>query len=157
MSHPTLPAYLGTWDELLQALLHNPFLGSGKGGPQPKLELDELRKSAPTGIHVHSPAVALLLSGIGAKLTALRLKDATLRSEMVSAAEQALADWEDDFCGTPPHPYPWVFVTAVELVTFANSLPQGPLQAEVIRVAGQLIQKSFGAETVKQVAAAAGR
>ena len=28
MSHPTPPIYLGTWADLINALLHNPFLGS---------------------------------------------------------------------------------------------------------------------------------
>ncbi len=48
MSNPTLPPYLGTWDELLQALLHNPFLGSGGGGIPPRTHLEELRSIQPT-------------------------------------------------------------------------------------------------------------
>ncbi|SRR5712692_1281647 len=155
MSNPTLPPYLGTWDELLQALLHNPFLGSGSGGIPPRTHLEELRSIQPTSVNPHSPAASLIFSAIGTKLTAGRISDAKLRNEMISAASQSLADYEDEFCGTPPRPHPWVFVLAIELTSFANTLPQGNLQTEILNVAGQLIQKSFGAGAQKQIGATA--
>lgn len=30
MSNPWLPTYLGSWEQLLDVLFHNPFLGGGK-------------------------------------------------------------------------------------------------------------------------------
>ncbi len=155
MSDPTLPPYLGTWNELLQALLQNPFLGSGSGGIPPRTHLEELRTAQPTSVNPHSPAASLILSAIGTKLTAGRISDAKLRNEMIFAANQSLADYEDEFCGTPPRPHPWVFVLAIELTSFANTLPQGNLQTEILSVAGPLIQKSFGVGAQKQIGATA--
>jgi hypothetical protein len=155
MTNPTLPPYFGTWDELLQALLHNPFLGSGSGGIPPRTHLEELQATQTNSVNPHSPAASLILSAIGIKQTAGRIAHGKLRNEMISAANQSLADYEDEYCGTPPRPHPWVFVLAIELTSFANTLPQGNLQTEILNVAGQLIQKSFGAGAQKQVGATA--
>lgn len=154
MSHPSLPPYLGSWDELVQTLLHNPYLGSGREGPT-NTEA-EIRKNGTQAI-TFSPAVSLFVSGIGIKEIASKISDTKLKNELNQAADQAIADWQDDYCGTPPHPNPRAFVLAAELVAFATSLQEGNLQTEVFRVASQVVQKSLVTQAATKRAAAATR
>ncbi len=155
MSNPSLPPYLGSWEELLRALLHNPFLGSGKTGPPELLEA-ETRRSGRELVD-QSAAVSLFVSGIGLKEVASKLSDAKLRNDISQAADQAIANFEDDYCGTQPHPHPRALLTAVELAAFASSLQEGNLRNEVFRVAGEIIQKCFGVPTATRQAAGATR
>lgn len=154
MSHPTPPPYLGSWEELVQALLHNPYLGSGREGPLGTEA--EVRRTGGQAVTL-SPAVSLFVSGIGMKEIASKVSDTKLKNEISQAADQAIADWEDDYCGTPPHPNPRAFVVAAELSAFAASLQEGSLQTEVLRIAGQIVQKTFATQTTttgKRAAAA---
>jgi hypothetical protein len=59
------------------------------------------------------------------------------------AAASTIADWEDEFCGTPPRPHR-VFGAAEELARVAATLPEGSeLAASLKQVAGSLVTKSL--------------
>ena len=137
MAHPTLPPYLGTWDELLQALLNNPFLGSGRG---PHLHaLSERLQPQP---QPWSPASALFVVAAGLKDIASRLPKG--QEGLGSAISQAAADWEDWYCGNGPRPLPHVTETAGELLAFAGTLEASALRTNIVREAGTLLEKSYG-------------
>jgi hypothetical protein len=141
MPKPTLPPYLGTWDELLQALLHNPFLGGG--GSRPLLRsYDEKMGPQP---QPWSPATALFVMAAALKDVAARLPEGQ-NSQFGNAITQAVDDWDDWYCGNGPRPGPHVIETAGELLAFANNLQAGSLRTGIVRQAGTLIEQSFGAQ-----------
>ena len=84
-------------------------------------------------------ARALFLSGIALKQVAANLPEG---DALASAADQAIADWEDDYCGTPPRPLP-TLALAVDLAAFASTLEVGDLQAAIQEEAGRIAQKAF--------------
>jgi hypothetical protein len=42
VSTPVLPPYLGSYEDLVNALLHNPFLGGGRGPGPRRLKADDV-------------------------------------------------------------------------------------------------------------------
>lgn len=89
-----------------------------------------------------SPAVTLFVYGAALKQVASKLPEGKTKDELLSAAQQTLMDWEDDFCGTPPRPRPTLDL-ASELVEYAEELGQGTLRNMIIEEAGQIAQKAF--------------
>jgi hypothetical protein len=83
---------------------------------------------------------SLLLSGIALKQVAANLLDG---QAITAAADQAIAQWEDDYCGTPPHPLPSLALAA-SLAAFAGSLQPGDLQTAIQEEASRLARKAFG-------------
>lgn len=145
MANPNLPPYLGSWDELVQALLHNPFLGSG-GGPHPHL-LQSLSERMRPRTEPSSPATALFVMAAALKDVASRLPDGQ-QSAIGNAIAQAADDWDEWYCGNGPRPNPHVVETVGELLAFAATLESGSLRAGIAAEAGALLQKSFGATGV---------
>jgi hypothetical protein len=142
MANPNLPPYLGSWDELVQALLHNPFLGSGRG-PHPHLLQTHLERMGPVP-DPWSPASSLFVVAAALKDVVSRLPEGQ-KSQLGTAISQAAADWEDWFCGNGPRPRPHVIETAGELLAFAGTLEAGALRTGIVREAGTLLEKSYGA------------
>jgi hypothetical protein len=142
MAHPNLPSYLGTWEELVQALLNNPFLGSGRG-PQPHL-LQSLTERKRPQADPWSPASALFVVAAGLKDIVSRLPEGQ-KSQLGTAILEAADDWEDWYCGNGPRPGPHVIETAGEILAFAGTLEAGALRSGIVREAGILLEKSFGA------------
>ncbi len=130
-------------------------LQTKESGPWP---WDEHTGSGPNAWQPRSPAVALFVSAAAIKEIASKLPEGQIRRDLVSAADQSLAEWEDDYCGThPPHPLA-AFALASELAVFANSLQEGTLRTSILQEAGQIAQKGFGGTvTPKAMAAAAGK
>jgi len=150
MSQPTLPPYLGSLEELIQALLHNPYLGSGRGG-RPHLHQAQVELNPQPLPPSPSPGTALFVSAIAMRDIASRMSDGA-NNPIANAVGQAVADWEDWYCGTPPQPHPHVLGTVVELLGFAASLAPGSLRNGLAQEAGTLLQKSFGTAAAKPVA-----
>jgi hypothetical protein len=160
MSIPGLPSYLGTWQNLINSLLHDPFLGSGRGHSFPYAVagpdlIDDywpppLRRAEPNP-SPWSPSVSLLMSAISFKEVASKLPDGQLRNDMGKRADQAISMFIDDYCGTPPRripwpwpgPPPWVYPILSELAMAASSFQEGSLRNEVLHVAGQIAQRAF--------------
>lgn len=159
MSHQQLPPYLGSWEELVKALLHNPFLGSGAGGPQRLAERQSMSAGFPnpddTTVSHHPPRpnefTSLLLAQISLRQAATRLSKEQ-GNEVIARIDQTVADEIDFICGNgipvivgfhpppPPPPY-WTFSAVVsELTLIANTMQEGGLRNEVERVAGVLLE-----------------
>ncbi|AIF47673.1 hypothetical protein [Dyella japonica] len=89
-----------------------------------------------------SPAVSLFVCGAALKQIASNLPEGQAKTELMSAAQQTIMDWEDDFCGTPPRPRPALDLAAA-LVNYAEELGQGTLKNLILAEAGQIAQKAF--------------
>ena len=154
MTTPILPAYFGSYEDLVKALLHNPFLGSGYTGPHPRLETRELQSEVslpqdPVPIRpTHwNAAVSYLASLVSMKELAKAVTDKEYGAELAGRADGALADFMDDFCGTPPRripwpypgPPPWVATLVAQLLSAANS-QSGALREGLLGIAGQISQ-----------------
>jgi hypothetical protein len=135
IAHPNLPSYLGTWEELVQALLNNP--------KQPLL-LQPLTERKGPQPDPWSPASALLVVAAGLKDIVSRLQEGQ-KSQLGTATIGAADDWEDWYCGNGPRPGPHVIETAGEMLAFAGTLGAGALRSAIVREAGILLEKSFGA------------
>jgi hypothetical protein len=142
MAHPNLPSYLGTWEELVQALSNKPFLGSGRAR-QPQL-LHSLTERKGPQPDPWSPACALFVVTAGLKDIVSRLPEGQ-KSQLGTAIMGAADDWEDWYCGNGPGPGPHVIETAGEMLAFAGTLGAGGLRSGIVREAGILLEKSFGA------------
>jgi len=95
----------------------------------------------------HDPiaqAGALVLSGIALKQVAAKMPalQAPVGQALTSAADQAMSDWEDDYCGTPPRPLP-TLALAVSLAAFASTLQAGGLQTAIQHEASRIAQRAF--------------
>ncbi|MFT0174272.1 hypothetical protein ACLKMY_35685 [Paraburkholderia mimosarum] len=159
MSTPWLPSYFGSWDEFLNALRHNPFLG----GDDPRNRRPHLAMRAEQPVpnpwrvagpepDPWSPPTSFLISVIGLTQVARQMPEGQIRSELSKSAERAIADFVDG-CGTPtpghpwpwPVPHPWVLTLVSELGIVAQSF-DGAMREDVLQVAGQIVQKSFSPE-----------
>jgi hypothetical protein len=156
MNNPMSPSYLGSWDELVNALLHNPFLGGGRGGVPPRVKAEMSREGGPEMGPQPDPwfvstATSFLTSLIALKQVASHLDGEGRAFER--AADRALEEMLDEFCGTAPHvpPRPWPLVVGVELIAFARSLPDGELKSRIIAIGGTVVQRSVGAAAPREL------
>jgi hypothetical protein len=94
-----------------------------------------------------SPAVTLFVCGAALKQVASKLPEGKAKDELISAAQQSMMDWEDDFCGTPPRPRPTLDLAAA-LAEYADELGQGALRNLILAEAGQIAQKAFIGATI---------
>jgi hypothetical protein len=157
MSTPILSPYLGSYEDLVNALLQNPFLGSGRGGPIYRVTADQVElnpQPLPPGPPDPSrnAAVRYLATLVGMKQVAGTMGDEQ-GQQVGAAADAAIQAFLDDFCGTPPRripwpwpgPPPWVLPLASELVSVANgesgALREGLMQVAA-RVAGAGLQQA---------------
>jgi hypothetical protein len=162
MSTPSLPSYMGSWEELIELLLNNPFLGSGSG-ILPSTRVDPALMSshgrALPGGAASSPipvpwrsALSALLGAISLREVANAMPEGYVKSEMNQRVDQTIADVIDDWCGTPPRlipwpwpgPPPWAYPIATSLAAMANTLQEGSMRTELLELAGRVVQKSFG-------------
>jgi hypothetical protein len=163
VSTPVLPPYLGSYEDLVNALLHNPFLGSGHS-PHPvrRVTADEVElnpQPLPPGPPdpLSSAPVRYLASLVSMKELA-RTMGPEKGQHLSAGADTAIQAFLDDFCGTPPRripwpwpgPPPWVLPLASELLNVANA-QSGAFREGLMQVAARV------AETGLPKAAAAGR
>ena len=154
---PWVPPYFGSYEQLLQALLHDPTLGSGHG--RPHLTHLESRTAPPPdhGKAVSGPgepdpwrsaAASLILKVSLVELGARLPKEQG--TAFVAGLEQSIADDIDFYCGTPypwPGPHPWGFVIASELSLYANTLQEGGLQTAIVNVATTMVRRSLSPQS----------
>jgi len=156
MNTPTLPPYLGSWDELVKALLNNPFLGSGQGGFPPRANAEMFREGGAVMDPQPSPWRPAMAASFFTSLIAMKQVASHLGSEgraFNQAVDQAIEDLLDDFCGTPPHipPSPGPLAVGVELIAFARALPEGELRNTILFVGGKIVQRSVGVAAPEEV------
>ena len=138
--HDGPPITFKDWQNFNQ-FLHG--LVSGEFGPgHSKLATEEDRSQDGS----FGDARALFLTGIALKQVAAKLPDG---DALASAADQAIADWEDDYCGTPPRPLP-TLALAAWLAAFATTLKAGNLQTAIQEEAGRIAQKAFAPAPVER-------
>ncbi|HTS65702.1 MAG TPA: hypothetical protein VMH28_26950 [Candidatus Acidoferrales bacterium] len=158
---PWVPPYLGSWEQLIDAVLHDPTLGSGRGKRPYVTHLDafeENRYADPPPPRPWTPAASYLLSAISTLVAAESLPDGAQKTEVIGRANQVIDDFIDDFCGTPPHPWPfpwpwpgpapWVMPVVSELTVIANGFQQGAMRDAVQAAAGKMLQKALSSTGV---------
>jgi len=126
-----VPPYLGSWEQLVKALLHNPFLGGG-GGPhfphksfssQARARISDDSSGAaltsatdssrfaadPQPQPWRSEATSVVLTVLGLKEAAAKIPDDRVRRAYEENLTSVLSAFLDDYCGnSPPHyPFPW--------------------------------------------------
>lgn len=98
-------------------------------------------------------ATFLIVQAVLAKEIAAHVPD-PLKSNITKSAEKTIAWIIDDYCGTSVNPHrppkalpgPTGLNLALAVATFANlALKSGNLQAELMKVAGAITQKAYGA------------
>ena len=140
MANPTVPPYFGSWKHMLDELLHNPFLG---GGPLPghrNLMVESNKETGPSP-DPWQPLTSLMMMAAGLRDLAAHLPDS--QKPLSGAIGETVAEWDDWFCGTPPHPWPWVIASAVELLGIASTMQPGSLRTAIATQATRVLEKSF--------------
>jgi len=157
MSTPALPPYLGSWDDLVNALLHDPFLGSGRGG-RPHLThtvASEMLRMGAGGSPVAGPRpepwspASAFISLVSLRVVAEQMPEGREAQYLGEFANRAIAELIDDYCGTHPRPWPWpgpppwVFQIVSELAIAANAMQAGDLREGLMATAGTLAQRGL--------------
>jgi hypothetical protein len=100
--------------------------------------------------HAEPPEVGfartLVLSGIAIKQVAANLPNG---ENLVTAATQAMMEWEDAYFGVPARPVP-TLTLAASLAAFASILQKGELQTAIQEEATRIARKAFAASTLAQ-------
>jgi hypothetical protein len=151
-----LPPYLGSEEQLIQELLHNPFLGSSHNPPHrlmaDRAAVREYSHPHSGGGNIAQHVAALLVSAATAKDTASAVGNKEAANQITTSAENTISQVLDDFCGTPPRtvpwpfpgPPPWVWEIASQLTAAANTLQEGSLRTSLIQISGRVIEKGMG-------------
>lgn len=159
MSRPWVPPYFGSWQELINSLLHNPYLATAAPAPPPSDPHSPPRAPprGPAGGPQPSPlriTHATLVALVGTGQVARALPEGRLKQEMTAGLDRAVADVIDDWCGTrprpwPPHPGPGPRADTATLVAAlgvaAQTFGASGMRDDLLRVAGQLVQKAGAA------------
>jgi hypothetical protein len=100
---------------------------------------------------VPSPWRTLLNAAITQEIS-LKLPEGDVRKQVMGAADRAIEEWIDDYCGTPhgwhwPGPNPGPLAAAAELMLLANVLQPGGLGERVSGIAVRVAAAALGVET----------
>jgi len=150
MSNPTLPPYLGSWQELVNALLHNPFLGSGHGGtPHRTHNYPEARLLESDGPQP-SPWYEAIMGIVGLvclKQSVSKMAAGPEKTALVQGINSSIIAAIDD-CGTPyghwhwPGPPPLVLGIASALVFVANTFQEESARVELADISAKILQRA---------------
>lgn len=92
-------------------------------------------------------AAFLLMEAVNAKQVAATLAEGDLRRQLEKSADETIARVIDDWCGTlPPRPWPGPPLgaeIASVLAQLANSIAADSVRQELLRIAGQAIERSI--------------
>jgi len=155
-----VPPYLGSWEQLVNTLLNNPFTASGHPGVHYTTHSNtEARYPDLPPPRPWLPALSYLLAAITTKAVAQELPSGPEIKTVIDRATQTITDVIDNICRTPwtwpprvppppPPPInpfvdpPWAPWAALsELTVIANTLQQGLLKEEVRQAARQMLQQ----------------
>jgi hypothetical protein len=146
MSFPSWPGsidpnwYLYWWFTNPQEPHPNPH------GPNPMMSV---RPAVNPGPNPWMVAVSIIFEAVNAKQVASSLPEGELRTQLEARAEGSIEQVLDDWCGTRPPwswpgPPPWVAGIASQLAALANSVQAAPAREELLRIAGQALERSIG-------------
>jgi hypothetical protein len=141
------------WNDILT----NPLLASGRGAYKHAYDVSPANEDTPSGItkavtrrerprnDAPSPdALAFLISAVAAKEAASPMKNQEAAGQIRSAADAAISQFVDDYCGTPwpfPGPPPWVAELATQLTWTANNVQTGGLRTGLLELAGRILDR----------------
>jgi hypothetical protein len=120
----------------------------------PPTELLALREPEPIP-WVAAVAALVAAAGVLQQADNLPSSASSLSRQLQGSANASIAQVLDDYCGTPgnpprrvywpwPSPPPWIFSIAAELNRTANTAEAAGMQAQLLNVAGQVLQRGFG-------------
>jgi len=111
-------------------------------------------------------AVPSLLATISLGEVASRMPEGKAKSELGKQVDAAISEFVDG-CGTNPpgwwppwlRPWPWPgpgpdpgpYLTASELAVAANTVVDGAVRNEILRVAGQIVERASGSIAIKNL------
>ena len=144
------------WDPSGWFISHGP----GRGGVHKTTEdpyPTQLRAPLEPNPSPWMAAVSALVAAAGVLQQAENLQEKApdLSRQLNTSASASIERVLDDYCGTPPHPPhgmywpwpsppPWIFAIAAELNRIANTAEAAGMQAKLLDVAGQVLQRGFG-------------
>jgi hypothetical protein len=94
-------------------------------------------------------AVSFLLTQIALKEAAYRLGDEALKARVIAGADEAITRTIEDLGGVTLPPWSraaaltWVYPTVADLALVAHAYPEGPVRAQLLDLAGQLLSKGL--------------
>ena len=91
-----------------------------------------------------------MISLVATKDAASAMTNKEAAQQITATADRALAQFLDDYCGTPPvrvhwpvsGPGPWVSVIASQLIWTANTLQEGSLRTALVQLAGRVLDRA---------------
>ena len=162
MSNPWLPTYLGSWERLIDALLH-----PRHGGDRQRVILSTHAMKPDPDAPMPGPGLgpgpspwpvaSSLITAISLREVASQMSEGRVKVEFAKRLDSAIARFIDD-CGTKPPrwpwpwphpgphpgPPPWVYEIVSELAVAANGIAEGKVRNEILRVAGQIVERASG-------------
>ena len=95
-------------------------------------------------------AVPFLISLVATKDAASAMTNKEAAQQITATADRAIAQFLDDYCGTPlvrvhwpvSGPGPWVSVIASQLTWTANTLQEGSLRTALVQLAGRVLDRA---------------
>jgi hypothetical protein len=140
------------WRILNWVITHGPSGGGFKKTTEAApTELLALREPDPIPWMAAVPAL-VAAAGVLQQADTLKSTAPSLSEQLRGSANASIVQVLDDYCGTPPHPPrrmywpwpsppPWIFAIAAELNTIANTAEAAGMQAGLLTVAGQVLQR----------------
>ena len=150
MSQLDFPLRVDTWEELVQILsisAYSPL--THKLSQLPGGSRDSLRQP-------WAEAMAFFVAALAFRNNASRLPGGALREEMVSAAERAIAEWKEHWCGQPLS-RERAFAVILELYALSSAVRDCSLRDALVAEAAHLLRTACAGFDERSAAAGMGQ
>jgi hypothetical protein len=150
--NPPAPACFGSWEDLINALMHNPTPGDDRAGDlaaiQSETEGRQPEHQEPDPVPWRG-AVTDLVRLACLKAAASEMAEGPAQTALLESAERGITTqikelWRPHRHRHWPGPPAWVFVIAATLMFAADTVQDGNVQNELHRIASQMVQQSAG-------------
>jgi len=150
-----MPSHLQSWWERFVVMYHPAFLRPNEDNPNASSTPYAPGHNPNTNSYLavrNQPldwAVPYLVSIVTTQQAASAMSNKQAAQQIIATGETAIAQFLDDYCGTPPRlipwpfpgPPPWVSIIASELAETANEFQEGSLRAALLRLSGLLLDR----------------